>query len=253
MDALSGPRIEGAGTPESAWQDSRWLAMLATVDAEAWLRGVRRLVVVSPHPDDEVLGCGGLIAHACQTGIEVLIVSVTDGEACYPDDTGWTAARLRAIRRGELERAAACLGVPPACVEVFAIGDGQVAANEDALAAELMRFIAPTDTVLTTWGRDGHPDHEATSRAVRVAVSARGARVVEFPIWAWHWLDPRGETPRIPGAVRLTLSTSACRSKAAALTCFGSQLGTLSPAARDPILPPHVVERFMRGFEVLVA
>lgn len=247
------PKIRGTGTSESEWRRSPWLGTLAEVDADAWLGDVHRLVVVSPHPDDEVLGCGGLIAHARRCGIPVTILSVTDGEACYPGDDVWTADRLRATRRDELERAAARLGVARTHVEALAVGDGQVASGEDALAATLSRSIQSTDTVLTTWGRDGHPDHEATARAVHRAASACGARVVEFPVWAWHWLDPRGDASGIPGAMRVALSETARRAKLAALDCFASQLGSSTPAARNPVLPPHVIERFTRGFEVLVA
>ena len=60
MDAVA-VRIEGRGTPESAWQGCAWLSALPLVEAAAVLRDTRCLVVVSPHPDDEVLGCGGLM------------------------------------------------------------------------------------------------------------------------------------------------------------------------------------------------
>lgn len=253
MDALAGSRIEGEGTREADWTRSRWLAALPETDADAWLRDVRRLVVVSPHPDDEVLGCGGLVFHARRAGIEVLVVSVTDGEACYPDHPAWTAARLRGVRRDELVRAVGRLGVAAGNVLALALDDGGVAEDAAALSAHLSGLLRAEDTVLTTWRRDGHPDHEAAARAARAAAAACGARLAEFPVWAWHWLDPSGEASRLPGAVRIALSPPARRAKAAALACFASQLGAVQPAPSRPILPPHVLERFARGFEVLVA
>ncbi len=41
----------------------------------------QRLLIVAPHPDDEVLGCGGLIAEATQLGIPVRVVYLTAGDA----------------------------------------------------------------------------------------------------------------------------------------------------------------------------
>ncbi len=40
-----------------------------------------RILVFSPHPDDETLGCGGMIARAKATGAEVRVVMMTNGDA----------------------------------------------------------------------------------------------------------------------------------------------------------------------------
>src|SRR6266853_6003186 len=39
-----------------------------------------RIVVVAPHPDDEVLGAGGLIQQACAVGAEVHVIYLTSGD-----------------------------------------------------------------------------------------------------------------------------------------------------------------------------
>jgi hypothetical protein len=45
------------------------------------LRPDDRLLIVAPHPDDEVLGCGGLMATAAAQGIPVRVVYLTSGDA----------------------------------------------------------------------------------------------------------------------------------------------------------------------------
>ncbi|MGC8834844.1 MAG: PIG-L deacetylase family protein [Armatimonadota bacterium] len=40
-----------------------------------------RLLVVAPHPDDETLGCGGLIQQAASSGASILVVILTNGDA----------------------------------------------------------------------------------------------------------------------------------------------------------------------------
>ncbi|MCD9028130.1 PIG-L family deacetylase [Luteimonas sp. BDR2-5] len=251
VDIAMSPRIEGAGTPESAWRRSPWLAALPMLDAGAWLAGIRRLVVVAPHPDDEALGAGGLIATARAAGLDVRVVSVTDGEACYPGVDAWPAARLRAARRRELARAMACLGVCAGAITSLDLGDGHVAAQERVLSDALRPLLRSGDRVLTTWRGDGHPDHEACARGVERAAAACAADVVQFPVWAWHWMSPDVAVAPLPEAFRCRLPAAACSAKAKALACFASQLRSDDPAV-PPILPPHVLARFGRGFEVLL-
>ncbi|WP_101925773.1 MULTISPECIES: PIG-L deacetylase family protein [Luteimonas] len=247
-----GPRIEGLGTPESAWQRSAWLAALPLHAAADWIAGCERLVVVAPHPDDEALGCGGVIATARRAGVDVVVVSVTDGEACYPDAAVWPVAHLRAVRRRELEAAMACLGVPAGAIVTLDFGDGAVAAREAALVDALRRLLREGDRVLTTWRGDAHPDHEATARAVERAVALTGARGLQFPVWAWHWMSPDAAASPLPGALRCRLDADAQQAKARALACFASQLASEDPAFPAPILPVHVLARFGRDFEVLL-
>ena len=54
--------IQGSGTAETAWR--AWLKSrgISTRGLGEWLPRSARLVVVAPHPDDEVLACGGLVA-----------------------------------------------------------------------------------------------------------------------------------------------------------------------------------------------
>ncbi|MEG2805447.1 PIG-L family deacetylase, partial [Stenotrophomonas sp.] len=189
MDAVA-PRIEGQGSLQADWERSRWLAELPATETRVLLHGVRRLVVVSPHPDDEVLGCGGLMQAAAASDIAVHVVSVTDGEACYPDQPLWPAARLRAARRHELANAMRTLGLDATHVTPLGLPDGSVARHEAELAAHLATQLRPGDLLLAPWVGDAHPDHEATGRAARAAARGCDVRAMEYPVWAWHWLDP---------------------------------------------------------------
>ena len=76
-------RIEGCGTPDEEWQAWPGLAELPPVSARQLVPGSARAVVVAPHPDDEILACGGLLQLLAQQGSEVLLVAVTDGDASH--------------------------------------------------------------------------------------------------------------------------------------------------------------------------
>jgi LmbE family N-acetylglucosaminyl deacetylase len=45
----------------------------------------RPFIVIAPHPDDESLACGGLIAEACRQAIRGKVVIVSDGAGSHPN------------------------------------------------------------------------------------------------------------------------------------------------------------------------
>lgn len=81
-------------------------------------RGVARgleqgILVVAAHPDDETLGVGGTIARAVHAGMPAEVLVMTDPAVLRHSDST-TSARLLgdlALRRQEVEKAGACLGV----------------------------------------------------------------------------------------------------------------------------------------------
>lgn len=251
MDAVA-VRIEGRGTPESAWERCAWLDALPLVEADTVLLGARRLIVVSPHPDDEVLGCGGLMQAAAAQGCGVQVVSVTDGEACYPDHPRWTPARLRDARRRELAAAMQALGMDATHVTSLGLPDGAVARHEPDLVAHLRTCVSPGDVVLAPWIHDAHPDHEAVGRAALAAAALCGARSLQYPVWAWHWLDALAPTGPWTTAQRIALCPDAQARKRQAMAVFATQTGEGEALDCEPILPEHVLARFRRSFEVLI-
>lgn len=251
MDAVD-RRIDGGGVSEQQWQDCQWLQTLPVHDSASLLAGVARLVVVSPHPDDEVLACGGLMACAHQAGVPVLVISVTDGEACYPDQPSWPPARLRDARQQELDRALDCLGLADAARQRWHIADGEVSGNEASIAARLFTLLHSGDLVLAPWRLDAHPDHEAVARACVDAAARRGCALREFPVWGWHWLEPHAAQAAWAPATRVALSPPVLQRKQAAILQFSTQLGAVAGLDCEPILPAAVLQRFTRDYEVLI-
>ncbi|WP_411851320.1 PIG-L deacetylase family protein [Stenotrophomonas sp. LGBM10] len=251
MDAVTVP-ISGPGNREADWDRSGWLRALPAQDAATLLADVRRLVVVSPHPDDEVLGCAGLMQAALGHDIDVHVVSVTDGEACYTDQPLWPAARLRDARRRELADAMRLLGMDATHVTTLGLPDGAVAAHEADLAAHLAAHLVPGDLLMAPWTHDAHPDHDAAGRAALAAAASRGIAVLQYPVWAWHWLDPYAATPPWPAAARVPLCAASRSRKQQALEAFATQTGSVAGLACAPILPDHITARFRRPFEVVI-
>src|ERR1700689_4824660 len=81
------------------------------------------VLVIAPHPDDESLACGGLIAEACATDRPATVIVVSDGTGSHPRSRAYPRARLRALREAEARQAVSALGLPPRCIEFLRLAD----------------------------------------------------------------------------------------------------------------------------------
>ena len=87
------------------------------------LTGGRPFVILSPHPDDETLGAGGLIAEACAGGYRLDIIIVTDGSGSHPRSRQYPRERLVDLRYAEVHKAGMALGLPPDRVHFLGLPD----------------------------------------------------------------------------------------------------------------------------------
>ena len=149
----------------------------------------RRVLVFAPHPDDEAIGCGGLIARLTQAAIPVRVVLVTDGSGAGGLPPGAAQVRQREFL-ASLER----LGV--ADHRMFDFPDGQLVADAalfDAVSAQVRDFRP--DWVVGPSAADAHRDHRCVAQAVQRAASDNDCvqRSLEYETWgtlpATHVLD----------------------------------------------------------------
>ncbi|MBK9363548.1 MAG: PIG-L family deacetylase [Rubrivivax sp.] len=167
----------------------------------------QRLLVLAPHPDDEVLGCGGLVAAMLAQGATVQVVIVSDGAL------GGDAA----VRERESMVAAQVLAATSAPPEMvfWHLPDRGLASSVD-LDLRLQRLIdsSAPDCVLLPSPFEIHPDHRALCMAGLLAMQASGA--------GRDLLCYEVGQPLIPDV--LVDITAQVERKKAALRCFGSQL-----------------------------
>lgn len=241
----------GNGTPLSLWQASTALAQVAPIARAELVPPGTRLVVVAPHPDDEVLGCGGLLSAFGGREHALLLVSVTDGEGSHPGSLAWPGERLRVQRPLESQAALAALGLAPERIawQRLHLPDSAVGEHERGLAHALVRCLRPGDRLLTTWRLDGHCDHEAVGRASAQAAQTMGAHLIEVPIWAWHWARP--DDPRLPWrrARKVALSPQQLALKRAAIAAHASQLQ--ADGEQPPVLSETTLQRLLQPFELV--
>jgi len=218
-------------------------------------------VIVAPHPDDESLGCGGLLALLADLGGPAHIMVMTDGVRSHPNSPTYPAARLAALREQETLDALDALGLPALAARFLRYPDcglpgGDTRAFRDAVTQlrEMLVALKP-DTLLVPWRRDPHCDHEATWCLLRQAVSGLPAppRWLEYPIWAWtragSEIAPQNNEAN---AWRLDISPVLAR-KQQAIARHRSQTGVL--IHDDPggfVLEPAMLAHFARPWELFL-
>ena len=218
--------------------EAEWLPRLH--DIPTWQPANAPMVVVVPHPDDETLAAGGLIAAQRVRGIDVTILAVTDGEHAYTENEG-----LAEARREEQARALARLGVARDKIIRLGLADRSVTEQQEELAAKLQVLVKADTQLLAPWHGDFHPDHEACARAAEAVARRTGATLISYFFWTWH----RGAVSTLEGLplVKFALTEETRAAKREALACHVSQL---KHAPEPEILPENLLWPARLPFEI---
>ncbi len=204
-------------------EDDDHLPMVTAIDL---LRG-RSALTLAPHPDDESLACGGLLAAAFQpSGPGAHVVCLTDGAASHPASRSVAQGHLAALRRRELQVAVKHLGGHETDVTWIGAPDGALAATDDIVKAVIgVAQANASGLLLAPSPLDPHCDHvAATAIGRRVAQSLPGLRLCFYPVWSrWHG-GGVAPVPQGTRAVRLPVGPFKAQ-KDAAIAAHLSQQG----------------------------
>ena len=193
-----------------------------------------RILVIAPHPDDEVLGCGGMIAKRASEGHQIYVHIVTKAR---PPLYSNRYAEAEAV---ETQKAADALGVMEWTQGDFASAmldtypQYQVC---ERLSLEIDR-IEPDEAYIPHWG-DAHRDHRIVSEAAMVAVRPKGRHM---KVYAYEvlsetgWSVPAQHNEFIPN--RYLDIGEHINTKVLAMTQYGSQA--------TPLRSPEAIETLAR-------
>jgi N-acetylglucosamine malate deacetylase 1 len=174
-----------------------------------------KVAIIAPHPDDEVVGCGGSLVFHREAGDPVRVLVVTDGRAGNVGKR-LDAAEYAELRRRECAEAARVLGgyshtfwdYPDSC-EVTEEALNEVAGR----IADWLRADLP-DVVYAPWPGECNTDHAAISESTRRALKSVGFRGVCLGYEVYN-----------PAPIDVLLDISrVAEKKRAAIRCFASQL-----------------------------
>ena len=245
--------IYGTGTSKQAWLDWQGLAQINDLALAHHFPADKRVVIIAPHPDDEILGCAGLIQQLDGLNRKVALIAVTNGTQSHPESSIYSPEQLETLRPQESLDAIKVLGLGQQVQRIaLDIQDGNITLQQDKLYELLAAHIQPNDILVCTFAKDGHPDHEATGNTVQRFADAQQLPCYQVLIWAWHWASPNDR--RIPWqqAFKLSLTSQELALKQQAIHCFKSQTEIDASTNQPPILPSTAIERILIPYEVYI-
>jgi LmbE family N-acetylglucosaminyl deacetylase len=189
-------------------------------------------VVIAPHPDDESLACGGLIAEACQRGLRGKVVIVSDGAGSHPNSKAYPSERLTMLREMEARLAGAELGLRPEDMlflrlpDRFVPHEGEEAERAINVIASCVRETGAA-SLFVSWRHDPHCDHEAAYRIAREVQRRVGkVKLFEYVVWG-HTLPSSIEVDPVRGGFRISIDPEAMEKKRRAIAAHRSQTTAL--------------------------
>lgn len=150
-------------------------------------------MILAPHPDDEVLGCGGYISYLRSQHAPVTVAFMTSGGASHPNSVQYPPEQLATLRESEALASCEVLGVEQEHVLFYRQPDGSLSAlAQEELTPLITTLVSDLETdnistVFLPWRRDVHPDHQMTYKIGMEAVKRcrQQILIVEYPVWLW--------------------------------------------------------------------
>ena len=131
----------------------------------------KRAVIVAPHPDDEVIGCGGLIQALVERGTPPHVIILTGGEGSHRGCYDISAEELITGRHNLTIKAAETMGLPLSHIHCLQYPDGGVAIEhpETERLAALLQELRP-DAIFVPHHGEGWSDHLKAAEIVKALI-----------------------------------------------------------------------------------
>jgi LmbE family N-acetylglucosaminyl deacetylase len=214
-------------------------------------------LILAPHPDDESLGCGGLIAACCRAGRPPIVAILTDGGMSHPVSKTFPRSRLVQLREAEASGAALVLGLPRDRLIFLREPDADAPREGEQFHRVVDRLGRLVDrdgcsSILATWRFDPHCDHEAAALIAAEVAGRMRIRYLEYPIWGWTLPGDQVIDAGPPAGWRIDIAGDLLR-KVEAIAAYRSQYGEL--IIDDPNgfrLPPGLLTAVTGRFETFL-
>lgn len=131
------------------------------------LKNIKKIICIQPHPDDNEVGMGAVIAKLANDGCEVHYITVTDGSLGLVNNS-MTHAELAKIRKNEVEESGKLLGVNNFHYLNYQDGTLSDIHKLSGDIAEIIRTVKPEFIFCPDpWlNYEAHQDHIITGKAV---------------------------------------------------------------------------------------
>jgi LmbE family N-acetylglucosaminyl deacetylase len=156
----------------------------------------RRVLVVAPHMDDEVIPCGGTLILLAEQGAEIHVTFATDSSAGLR--SAEAAAKLIGVRRAEAQQVSQRIGYVS---NELGFPDGELHRHEPMLTsrlAEQMERLDP-EIIFCPFPADAHSDHMSCASATAQAAlrATPHAIILAYEVWTPLWPNVAVDISRV--------------------------------------------------------
>jgi len=214
------------------------------------------IIIFAPHPDDEVLGCGGTIARKIKEGDDVVVIFMTDGSNSHLHEFGIASKpspqELRIIRKEEAIKANGILGVKAKNLVFFGIEDRTLNSNKNSARKKVMRImkkISPIEVYFPS-EKDLHIDHKTTNEIINNLLNTHFPDIKKFQYTIWS-NEEWNELERVKkhDTICIVDISEFLDLKKKAIEEYVSQITIFSNKQKRPILDANFVDRFRKKTE----
>lgn len=146
-------------------------------------------IIIAPHPDDEVIGCGGLIKRLLDKGKEVHVIILSGGERSHNGCCQVSKENIITERKALALKAAHTMGVPIENLHLLDYPDGGVEYDHKTTEKlkKLIDQIQP-NTILIPHREEGWSDHLKAGFIIKTLTENKTSiSIYEYCVWFWYY------------------------------------------------------------------
>lgn len=149
---------------------------------------INRILILAPHPDDEVFGCSGLIQQQISAGKEVYIIFMTRGESSHKGCCNIEQNELISERAKLTDKALKLLNVSKDNIYRLSYPDGSLCYEsvETEKLKDLISTIRP-DAIFVPHSGEGWNDHIETQNIAKKLINDKNIELYAYCVWFWYY------------------------------------------------------------------
>lgn len=147
-----------------------------------------KILIVAPHPDDEIIGCAGLMSRFAKSG-NVYLAVLSGGENSHATHCNMDKSALMNARRNLTIEAAETIELPKENICFFNYPDGKISydCEETQRLKSLIEELGPVSIFVPHLG-EGWSDHINTNKIVNEITKKNTAiHIYEYCVWFWYY------------------------------------------------------------------
>lgn len=147
-----------------------------------------KILILAPHPDDEVFGCSGLVQQQIASGREIYIIFMTRGEASHSNCCNIDRELLKRERAKLTDKALSLLGVKQYNISRLSYTDGSLSysSEETKKLKKSIDQINP-DAIFVPHSGEGWNDHIETQNIARELIKDKNIELYAYCVWFWYY------------------------------------------------------------------